>query len=446
MLACVVVMGGAAMAAPVASDVPGWVTDAVRDEVRPKFTYERSGGADGKGAFVLEAGGIEGAHGWWQTTVPVKGSAWYHFRVMRRSSGIEFPRRACVVRILWRDDQGKPVLRDEYGPEVRYSHGYSRAEAEFPPDHAPATASGWTEISDTYRAPSKVTQAIIELRMQWAAASGRVEYSGFSFEKTAAPAPRKVRLATVHFRPNGSSNEENCRQYEPLIESAAAQKADLVVVGETLTFNGKNHDMEKCAEPIPGPFTKYFGDLAKRFNLHLVAGLVERDGRLIYNVAVLIGPDGNVIGKYRKVTLPRGEVEWGVQPGHEYPVFPTKFGKVGMMICYDGFYPEVARRLTMNGAEVIAFPVAGCNPLLAGARACENHVYVVSSTYTDTNSGWMLSAVFGHDGKPLTQASAWGSVVVAEVDLEKHTRWHSLGDFHSEMLRHRPVWEAEPKQ
>ncbi len=54
-----------------------------------------------------------------------------------------------------------------------------------------------------------------------------------------------------------------------------------------------------------------------------------------------------------------------------------------MMVCYDGFFPEVARELSNRGAEVIAWPVWGCNPLLGAARACENHVYVVSSTYTD---------------------------------------------------------------
>ena len=59
---------------------------------------------------------------------------------------------------------------------------------------------------------------------------------------------------------------------------------------------------------------------------------------MIYNTAALIGPDGQLVGKYRKVTLPRGEVDAGLQPGHEYPVFETRFGKVGMMVCYDGFF------------------------------------------------------------------------------------------------------------
>src|SRR6185436_1909020 len=109
--------------------------------------------------------------------------------------------------------------------------------------------------------------------------------------------------------------------------------------------------------------------LAKKYNIHIVVGLVERDGNRIYNVSVLIGPDGTIIGIYRKVCLPRGEVDAGLTPGKDYPVFETRFGKVGMMVCYDGFFPEPARQLSNHGAEIIAFPVAGCNPLLAAARA-----------------------------------------------------------------------------
>ena len=212
----------------------------------------------------------------------------------------------------------------------------------------------------------------------------------------------------------------------------------LVVLGETVPYVRTKLSPAECAEPIPGPTTEYFGSQAKLNGIHIAVSLYEREGHLVYNTAVLLNPEGKLLGKYRKVCLPHGEVEKGVAPGADYPVFETKFGKVGLMICYDGFYPEVARALTANGAEVIAWPVWGCNPLLASARACENHVFVVSSTYTDVASNWMITAIFGRDGRPLAKAQNWGDVVIAEVDLGQPAIWHSLGDFHGEILRHRP--------
>jgi predicted amidohydrolase len=114
-----------------------------------------------------------------------------------------------------------------------------------------------------------------------------------------------------------------------------------------------------------------------------------------------------------------------------------------MMICYDGFFPEVARELSNRGAEIIAWPVWGCNPEQARARACENHVYLVSSTYEDVSRNWMLTAVYGQDGSVLAQAKDWGTVCVAEVDLNTRTLWTWLGDFKSQITHQRPVARGE---
>jgi predicted amidohydrolase len=427
----------------VAAAPPGWETGAPRDEIRPSFAFKPDGGSDGNGSFIIVTDLRDGLDGYWTKAFPITGGKHYHFHALYRAKHVAVPRRSIVAKIDWQDANSNAVIDDQ--PTVSgYLGGRTDLAQTEHPIMKETDGAGWTEISGIYWAPSLASQAVVELHLQWAR-NAEVEWSQISITAVASPPSRRVRLAAVHFKPNGSTPEENCKQYEPLIQEAARQCADLVVLGETITYYGKNSTMAEVAEPIPGPTTEYFGRLALHHNLHIVVGLVERTGNLIYNSAVLIGPDGGIIGTYRKVALPRNEIKAGIAPGAEYPVFQTRFGRVGMMICYDGFFPEVARELTNNGAEVIAWPVWGCNPLLAAARSCENHVYLVSSTYEDISSNWMVSAVFDHEGKTIAQASDWGTVAVADVDLEARTRWISLGDFKSELPRHRPITVGEDR-
>lgn len=414
----------------------GWHTWAPREEIAPTFSQDAKGGS-----LIIEADQREGLLGCWQNEFPVQGGKVYHFSSLYKARGFKDERQGVLARVLWRDAKGKLVKHDEPSLVGYHSGELPQAEPEYP--QRKGTHNGWTEMSDSYTAPSKATKAIVELYLQWEPKT-RVEWSHVSLTEIPQMPSRKVRLASIHFQPKaGKTILEKAQSFAPLLAEAAQQKADLVVLPETLTFFASGKPMADCAEAVPGLVTDYFGTLAKQYNFYIAAGLVEREGHLVYNVCVLIGPDGKLVGKYRKCSLPRGEVEAGITPGHEYPVFDTRFGKVGLMICYDGFFPEVARQLTIKGAEVIAWPVWGCNPLLAQARACENHVFLVSSTYSAPEANWMPSAIFSQDGRILARGTEWGSVVTAEVDLDQRMHWSSLGDFKAQLPAHRPAWVTQ---
>lgn len=424
-----------------ATDGMVWQAESPRDEIRPMFDRTADGGRGDSERLIIRSDDRDGLDGAWVSSVPVEGGKTYRFQAFRQVSEGMIPRISAVVLIRWQDDEGRRVVNDRGTLVSGFLRHWAEppAEAEHPID-GPTDDEGWTEVSGTYVAPGKATRAVIELRLRWAPPESVVSWSEISMEEVEPLPARLVRLATVHHRPSeGTTPESKRAQFAPLIADAASQGADLVVLPETLTYFGSGLSFAEVAESVPGPSTEAFGQIAKEHDLYIVAGLVERDGRLIYNVAALIGPDGELVGKYRKVTLPSGESDAGIMPGADYPVFETRFGTVGLMICYDGFFPEVARRLTVNGAEVIAWPVWGCNPHLAEARAAENHVFLVSSTYEDVSSNWMISAVYDRSGAVLSQATEWGTVSVTEVDLNRPTEWPSLGDFRSKISRHRPA-------
>ena len=408
---------------------------------RPEIALE--GSIESDGSLILQSPEEDGLNGYWEKRFPVEGGKWMRFSANRLATDTEHERRSCVVRIEWYGENGRAVTSPHpTNPAYRGAETTS-ARPDYPRDGG-RNADGSVTVADTYPVPENASYAVVQLHLRWAP-GGKVVWKDVNFESVAAPPSRKVKLAAVHSQLAGSGRTvaENRELLRPLIEKAAGQGADLIVLPELLTCKGVTHDYASVAESIPGETTDYFGTLAKQHDCYIVAGLPEKAEKLVYNVAVLLGPDGKVVGKYRKVTLPREEIARGIAPGDEYPVFETRFGKVGMMICYDVFFPEVARELAMNGAEVLALPIWGGNPRLAAARCAENGVYLVSSTYTNHEYNWMKSAIWDREGDRIETANEWESVVVTEVDLSKPTYWDGLGDFQSRIAREAPVRKAE---
>lgn len=396
-----------------------WKFESQRPEIAPASLVDQKITFGGAPTLALKGNGKDYAAGCWYKIVDAQPGAYYKFSTHFKSTKVDEPARSILARVIWKDIYGDVVGFREYPATLR-----SKAK------------DGWQVIEQSYLAPAEAAQARLELDYRWDA-DGMVNFGGTSFEKTAAPAPRIVRLATVNHRPrNSKSTAENLAAFAALVDEAGAQKADIVCLPEGATIVGTPLDYISGREPVPGPTTKYLGEVAKRNNLYIVAGLLEKDGDAVYNTAVLIDRKGNLAGKYRKTSLPREEIDGGVTPGNSFPVFDTDFGRIGIMICWDVTFPEPARALAQQGAEIIFLPIWGGDLTLAKARAIENQVYLVSSTYD------MISAVFGLEGEVMQQAREDKSVAVVEVDLNQHKLWPWLGDLKNRIPREMPSRKA----
>jgi predicted amidohydrolase len=249
-------------------------------------------------------------------------------------------------------------------------------------------------------------------------------------------------VAGIRYRPRRSSGpEQNLKEFIAVAEKQAPEKTDLIIFPEGMTVVGTTFKYPEVAEKVPGPTTEALGTLARARKSWIVAGLYERDGLAIYNTAVLIDREGRFAGKYRKVYLPREEIEAGLTAGNSYPVFDTDFGRLGLMICWDVQYADPARALALAGAELIALPIWGGNLTLIRARAIENSVFVATSGYD------VPAMVVDRMGETLAATESNGTVARATVDLNRRYEWPWLGEmrgrFHRELRLDVPVKRAE---
>ena len=230
-------------------------------------------------------------------------------------------------------------------------------------------------------------------------------------------------------------------KHVPLIEEAGRKGVQVLCLQEI--FNGpyfcpgQDRRWYDAAESVPGPTTDAVAKLAAKYKMAVVVPVYEKEmAGMLYNTAAVYDADGSYLGKYRKNHIPHTSGFWEkyfFRPGNlGYPVFQTRYAKVGVYICYDRHFPEGARLLGLNGAEIVFNPsatVAGLSQYLwkleQPAHAVANGYFVGAINRVGTEAPWNIGKFYGSSyfvdprGNLLAQANETDdALVVAEMDLD----------------------------
>ena len=323
-------------------DSSSWSTWSPREEVQPDWSVENEGGPGGRSALVVSGNGNPRVCGCWREVLPqLQPGRRYRVEVLFRCEGISAP--GTSVRAIL-SSKGKNRQHDV----VFYDHLDYQGERE-----------GWHVAGQFIDAEETTPELTLNLFLAWEPRGKVLWGDPRLYDATDQESGRPVHLAALSGNPDSpKSPAESIAFYCQKLDEIPS--ADLVVLPELINSTGLDMPVLDLAEPIPGPTYGYLADRARSRGFYVAASLLEREGNAVYNTGVLIDRTGGMVGKYRKTHLAPGEdLLQGTAPGHDYPLFETDFGKVGYMICYDAHFPEVARILSLKGADVILFSNMG---------------------------------------------------------------------------------------
>ena len=252
--------------------------------------------------------------------------------------------------------------------------------------------------------------------------------------------PNLVKVAAIQMRSIPHDRAANVMNALRYIDASAKLGVKIMVLPELFTMgyhslNERNIAYFDEAESIPGPTTRAISAKAKEHEVYIVTPIFERTGPgIYYNTAALIGPQGQVIGKYSKTHIPLssgGALEkYYFKPGSKFPVFKTEFGKIGILICYDRLFPEPFRIMALKGADIVLVPstifprpepiISNDWSFIAKTRAVENGVFAVfvnRAGEEDDKKYFGHSIIVNPDGDIIAQAGFEEGVVTADIDL-----------------------------
>ena len=241
-----------------------------------------------------------------------------------------------------------------------------------------------------------------------------------------------VKIAGVQMDVALSDTETNLQRMEAALKETASWGAALTILPECALTGYCFESLQEAmpfAEPVPGESTERMARVCRRLGVHAVFGMLEVDGERLFNACVLVGGEG-VIGGYRKVHLPYLGIDRFATPG-DRPLDVHQVGdvRIGMNICYDGSFPEAARVMALDGADLIVLPTnwppgAQCTAdHVINTRALENNVYYIAVNRIGTERGFRFigrSKICDPSGDLLAEAPhEEAAVLYAEIDVDR---------------------------
>ena len=228
---------------------------------------------------------------------------------------------------------------------------------------------------------------------------------------------RIVGVSSVSFDNSGAEGniDKRIRVWENLIDTAALDNPDIILLPEHFLFTGMTYKKSDVAESLPkgGPVTKFLSGKAEEYKTHIFASYYRKDRKGIYNSAVLFGRKGKITGVYDK-TFPVVEEmsENGILPGKGAKVFQTDFGRIGAVICFDFNFRELFAEYKSKGVELLCFLSAFRAGLQIPIVAYENQVFIASSTPGEN------SVIVDPLGRVLAESSMYGRIIFSKINLD----------------------------
>jgi predicted amidohydrolase len=246
-------------------------------------------------------------------------------------------------------------------------------------------------------------------------------------EDTNKPLVSLYKVAAIQYESTIFQREKNVADLLRMTEEAATNGAKIIVMPEMATTGICFYDRQEASrvvEPIPGPTSDAFGQIARKYRCYIAYGEAEVNPLTdaYYNSSVFVGPEG-VVGVYRKTHLFLSEPKWSKGGDLGIPAWETEFGKIGMIICHDAAFPETARVAALQGIDVMCFPTNWLERSPSGywfTRAFDNGIYWIAANRYGIERETQLSgnsSIIAPDGTLLATKDIGDGIIYADVDL-----------------------------